>query len=209
MEDFADEIEYFGLAPVAFVAEIQESLNDTLNEIFREFPSLPSKIRTRVYDLFRRNLVIFSSFVLRNILKFPNGFHLERKITDRHIENSVPELIKAVTREQQRELALRLKKQELQEELNEAIHMKNGYERLLSEKDCFIAMIESARNLQRVFADIGEIYGNLKIGTSQKQTSFDRLMEYKLVKSEYYREERERANKIASIEILDKLADCI
>lgn len=203
MEKIEDETEYFGFVPVTFTADLQESLAATLAEVIQDSPSVPQKIRSIIYDSFRKNIFIFNNFVLRNILKFPSGFQLERKITDRHIDVDVSALVSSIVSQQARAKALLQQRHSLQVSLQEAQIRSEAYSSLLSNREEYKMMISGAEELKFVTKEISNIYCQFKLRCIQRSSSFDSLMQYKSVKKEYYKEERERAYGTASIDAID------
>lgn len=206
MENIEDEIEYFGFLPITFTTDIQESLEETLADIMQRNGPVPGRIQTQIQDALKKNIFIFNNFVLRNILKFPQGFKLERKATDKFICEDVALLATAVHAAQQRVLLLKEQRRELLGQIGLQSDRINGYQALLRTKDKYADMIAGAREIRKFTRETNEIYESFRISGTRKESEFENLLEYKNIKNVYYKEERDRLLKIAGFDTLDYLA---
>ncbi|KAI5181090.1 hypothetical protein PAEPH01_2787, partial [Pancytospora epiphaga] len=56
---------------------------------------------------------------------------------------------------------------------------------------------------RKYLKEVTAVYEQFKISACAKESNFDSLMEYKDIKSDYYREERDRHLEIADFEALE------
>jgi len=197
-----DEIEYFGFLPVSFTTELQSDLDAALNEILSN-NRLHGKVQSFIVESFRKNIFIFNNFVLRNILKFPPNFRLERKITDKSIAVDIKDMVDLVVAKQKQILELKQELSNLEKELANHTDRNNGYKQLLSNRDNFNDLCTGAKEIKSFLKDTSELYEKYKTNCMRKDAEFDKLMEYKNIKSEYYKTERDRLLEIADFEVLE------
>lgn len=199
-----DEIEFFGFIPVSFTNELQEDLQEALNDIVHNFP-LHHRIQAYILDAFRKNLFIFSNFVLRNILKFPPSFRLERKVTDKTIHTNVPALLGTLAVRQERISQLSTALNGLRTRLAYEQARADGYRKLLENKARFQDLCTGAREIKGFLRETGELFEKYQAIGRRRDGEFERLMEYKNIKSEYYKNERGKLLEIADFEALEHL----
>lgn len=197
-----DEIEYFGFLAVAFTTDLREELQECLNEIFNN-NHINQKIQSHINESFKKNFFIFNNFVLRNILKFPTNFKLERKVTDKTIETDVSAILSSLLEKQNK--ILELKAQVLQYRKNMAIQETrcSGYKKLLENQPKFRDLCTGAKEIKNFFKETNELYEKYKAGGRRKDSEFEKLMEYKNIKSEYYRTERDKLLAMCNFEVLE------
>ncbi|KAM0679821.1 hypothetical protein GINT2_001993 [Glugoides intestinalis] len=199
-----DEIEFFGLLPVSFTNELQEELQACLNDLTQNY-HLHHKIQSYISDVFRKNLFIFNNFVLRNILKFPTNFKLERKITDKTIRADVLAMAKDLSQKQNRIIALGTQIYELKKQINIQMDRSNGYKNLLKNKTKFYDCCTGVKEIKAFFKETNELLEKYIAGGKRTDCEFEKLMEYKNIKSEYYKNERNKLVEIADFELLENL----
>lgn len=197
-----DEIEYFGFLAVSFTTDLQEELQESLNDVFQS-NHLHQKIQTYIAESFKKNFFIFNNFVLRNILKFPSNFRLERKITDKTIEADVSSLAHLLTEKQSRILELKNRIYQLQEKIIIQEDRCNGYKNLLENKGRFSDLCTGAKEIKHFLRETNELFEKYKTGSRRKDCEFEKLMEYKNIKSEYYKIERNKLLEISDFETLE------
>lgn len=197
-----DEIEYFELLPVSFTTELQADLEIILTEILNN-NHIHHKLQSYVIEAFQKNIFIFNNFVHRNILKFPDNFKLERKVTDKYIQVDVNAMIKQLVERQR--LVIQLKKElvGIEQELRYQTNKNNGYKSLLANKQIFNDLCTEANDIKRFLKDTSELFERYKTSCNKKDTEFDKLMEYKNIKSEFYRNERDRLMRTADFDVLE------
>jgi hypothetical protein len=199
-----DEIEYFGFLSISFTTDLREELNDNLNDIFNNY-HLHNKIQTHISESFKKNYFIFNNFVLRNILKFPNNFKLERKITDKSIETDSNEMIIKIVEKQKKLLEIKNKIQRLEEKVEFEKNKANGYKNLLKNKSQFYDLVTGAKEIKIFLKETNVLYEKYKTGAKRKDSEFEKLMEYKNIKNEYFKAERSKLLEISDFETLEHL----
>lgn len=199
-----DEIEFFGFLPISFTNELQQELLDSLDDITNNF-HLHHKIQTYISDAFRKNLFIFSNFVLRNILKFPPGFRLERKVTDKSIQANVPALLEDLGTRQAKMTQLSSVLGQLRGKFASQQARAAAYRNLLRNKSRFQDLCTGAREIKGFLKETSELLDKYQAIGKRKDGEFEKLMEYKNIKSEYYKSEREKLLDLASFEALEHL----
>ncbi|KAI4292394.1 hypothetical protein PAPHI01_1668 [Pancytospora philotis] len=205
MEHIEDEIEFFGFLPVTFTTDLQEALEDTLEEILQRNSVVSTRVRSGLLSALRKNLFIFNNFVLRNILKFPPGFKMERKISDVEIRGDAGALIEAIRALQSQTLRLREERRALHGRLGALVSRNNGYRSLLANQQKHLETAEAVREVRKYLKEMTGIYEQFKISACTKENDFDSLMEYKDIKNDYYRDERDKQLGIADFEALEYL----
>ncbi|KAI5176546.1 hypothetical protein PAEPH01_2346, partial [Pancytospora epiphaga] len=188
MENIEDEIEFFGFLPVTFTTDLQESLEDTLREILQRNDIKSSKLRASFFDSLKKNIFIFNNFVLRNILKFPPGFKIERRITDLKIHGDASKLVRAIEDAHNNAMKLNEERACLREKMHELMCRNSAYKNLLRDHDKHMELSEAAREVRKYLKEVTAVYEQFKISACAKESNFDSLMEYKDIKSDYYRE---------------------
>lgn len=186
-----DEIEYFGFLAVAFTTDLREELQESLNEVFHN-THVHQKIQSHINESFKKNFFIFNNFVLRNILKFPANFKLERKVTDKTIDTDVASMITALVEKQNRILTLKTQMAQLKGKIAIQENRCNGYKKLLENQGKFKDLCTGAKEIKSFFKETSDLYEKYKAGGKRKDCEFEKLMEYKNIKSEYYRTERDK-----------------
>ena len=203
MENLEDEIEYFGFLPITFTTDLQEGLEDALRDVLHRNSPVPGNIRAQIADALRKNIFIFNNFVLRNILKFPQNFRLERKVTDKVIGEDVARLTDAVAAAQHRLADLRALHAALGGRLAAASNRNGGYKALLRNREGYAGMVAAAAEMRRFMAETAEIYDAFRINSSRREHDFENLMEFKNIKNIYYKEEKDRLYGIANSDVLE------
>lgn len=204
LHNIEDEIEYFELLPLSFTTELQKDLEEALTDVLQSHHA-HHKVQTHVLGSFKRNLFIFSNFVLRNILRFPANFKLERKITDKFIQADVGEMINKMIERQLQVQDLRRQIAAMEEKVRRETDRNNGYRSLLENKAYFNDMCTGAKEIKKFLKETGSLYERYKSSCPRRDNEFDRLMEYKNIKSEYYRNERDKLLEVADFDILEHI----
>lgn len=199
-----DEVEFFGFLPITFTNELQEELLECLNDIVHQF-HLHHKIQTYILDSFRKNMFIFSNFVLRNILKFPASFKLERKITDKTIQADASEFVSILQQKQEKLFQLRVQVQELKTKIAVQNMRSTGYQNLLQNKAKLYDLCTGAREIRTFLEETSDLYEKYRAIGKRRDCEFEKLMEYKHIKSEYYKNERNKLLEIADFEVLESI----
>lgn len=199
-----DEIEFFEFLPMSFTNELQEALQECLNDITQHY-HLHHKIQTYISDSFKKNLFIFSNFVLRNILKFPANFNLERKITDKTIQADISGMVAALRLKQEKILQLSAAIQELKRKTAIQKIRNDGYKNLLQNKVKFYDLCTGAREIKAFLKETSNLFEKCQNIGKRRDCEFEKLMEYKNIKSEYYKNERAKLLEIADFEALENL----
>lgn len=203
-----DEVEHFGFLGVAFTAELGEEMQECLNELFLNTHA-HQKIQAHITEAFKKNFFIFNNFVLRNILKFPGNFKLERKVTDKTIEVDLAGLVERLGEKQLRILELKRRMLEVEEKIAVEEDRKGGYDSLLRNKAGFMDMCTGAREIKQFLRETNDLFEKYKTGAKRKDNEFEKLMEYKNIKSEYYKNERDGLLRVADYETLEYLGRCM
>ncbi|KAF9763731.1 hypothetical protein NGRA_1087 [Nosema granulosis] len=81
------EIEFFEFMPTDFLNDLQTCIEETICKfVDSEFTFAKSAKRKKIKEMLmesnKKNLFLFRNFVLKNILRFPPKFKMERKKTD-------------------------------------------------------------------------------------------------------------------------------
>lgn len=200
----SDEIEYFEFLPISFTNELQEELQESLKDIVQNY-HLHHKIQSYIQDSFKKNFFIFSNFVLRNILKFPDNFKLERKVTDKTICVDINEMGRNLIEKQKKILELSKTISELKSKINVQMNRNNGYKNLLKNKDKFNDLCTGAKEMKAFMRETNDLFEKYQSIGKRKEGEFERLMEYKNIKNEYYKNERAKLLEIADFETLETL----
>lgn len=204
LHNIEDEIEYFELLPLTFTTELQKELEEALTDILQGY-HVHHKVQTHILGSFKKNLFIFSNFVLRNILKFPANFKLERKVTDKFIQTDVNGLVDKVAEKQSQISDLRRQVVAMEERIRLEVDKNNGYRSLLQNRTQFNDLCTGAREIKRFLKETSNLYEKYKSSHPRRDNEFDRLMEYKNIKSEYYRNERDRLLEVADFGTLEHI----
>lgn len=199
-----DEIEFFGFLPVSFTNELQEELQECLNDIAQHY-HIHHKIQSYISDAFKKNIFIFSNFVLRNILKFPANFKLERKVTDKTIQEDIPALLREIHEKQTRIITIKGQLAELKQKISIQNERCNGYKKLLENKARFYDMCTGAREINSFLKENNDLLEKYQSIGKKRECEFEKLMEYKNIKSEYYRSERDKLLDVADFDILENM----
>lgn len=204
LRNIEDEIEYFELLPLTFTTELQKELEEALTDILQGCHT-HHKVQSHILGSFKKNLFIFSNFVLRNILKFPTNFKLERKVTDKFIQADINGLVAKLGEKQSQVLDLRRQIVAVEKKIRQETDRNNGYRSLLQNRAHFNDMCTGAREIKRFLKETSSLYEKYKSSYPRKDNEFDRLMEYKNIKSEYYRNERDRLFEVADFDTLEHI----
>lgn len=199
-----DEIEYFGFLAVSFTTDLREELNECLNDIFQS-SHLHQKLQSHITESFKKNFFIFNNFVLRNILKFPANFKLERKVTDKTIEADASAMILTLIEKQNRIVELKNQLYQIKGKIAVQENRRNGYKNLLENKGRFLDMCTGAKEIKHFLKETNELFEKCRTGVKRKDSEFEKLMEYKNIKSEYYRTERQKLLEICDFDTLEYL----
>ncbi|ELA42614.1 uncharacterized protein VICG_00366 [Vittaforma corneae ATCC 50505] len=199
-----DEIEFFEFLPMSFTNELQEALQECLNDVTQHY-HLHHKIQTYISDSFKKNLFIFNSFVLRNILKFPANFKLERKVTDKTIQADISGMVEALRLKQEKVLQLSTAVQELRTKIAIQKTRNDGYRSLLQNKTKFGDLCTGAKEIKVFLRETNDLFEKYQNIGKRRDCEFEKLMEYKNIKSEYYKNERAKLLEIADFEALENL----
>lgn len=200
----ADAIEFFGFIPISFTNELQKELQTALEDITQNY-HLHHKIQTYIFDSFNKNIFIFNNFVLRNILKFPSNFKLERKITDKTIQANVSEMIQNLYQKQEKILQLKTTIFNIKKRLAIQKCRNDGYKSLLQNKNNFLDQCTGAKEIKRFLKETSELLEKYQNVGKRRDCEFEKLMEYKNIKSEYYKNERNKLLEIADFETLETI----
>ncbi|KAI5154184.1 hypothetical protein ENBRE01_3312 [Enteropsectra breve] len=203
MENLEDEIEYFGFLPITFTTELQEALEEALTEIINTAGNVPGKAQDAIQGSLKKNIFIFNNFVLRNILKFPPKFKLERKITDKCIDGDAMQMANGLFEKQQRVHELVEEEKTLLRKLSKEKNRNNAYKSLLANNEKYMELIGAAKDIKMFLKETSEGCDTLAMSSSKKENEFDSLMVFKNLKSEYYKDQRDKLLKIASFDTLD------
>lgn len=199
------EIEYFGFLPVTFTTDLQECLEETLADIMQHNGITSTRMRTRLLDAFRKNVFIFNNFVLRNILRFPPGFRLERRVTDCTIQEDPRKLACAVADTQKHLMRLREERVVLCDWLCALENRNSAYRSLLRDAARYREIATGAREVRQYIRETTEVYENFRISACRRESDFESLMEFKNIKNVYFKGERDRLLGVAGFETLEYL----
>lgn len=202
--DLEDEIEYFRCLPFSFTTELLKELESSLLEIF-DSNHLHQKVASFVLDSFKRNMFIFNNFVLRNILKFPAHFRLERKVVDKVIHTDPASLISKMSESQLRLFEMRQKLENRKGRLKEVTNRNLGYLELLKNKDSLMELCCGSREIKKFLKETNSLLEKYKCTVPKKEGEFNKLMDYKNIKSEFYKNERNGILEISNFESMEDL----
>ncbi|KAL6120504.1 hypothetical protein NUSPORA_02760 [Nucleospora cyclopteri] len=197
-----EEIEYFGFIPASFTMELQNSLE---NALFDSFNDTNKYLKGPLEESFRKNIFLFNNFVLRNILKFPPDFKLERKVTDKVIKDDVNKKIAELRR-------IEGQLQKRKEQLHEAklqfirnVNVNEGFRCLLKNYNDIITVNDTFKEVEELLYLCKNKYEEHSLKGSGLKEEFKKLMEHKYMKNEYYQNERKRLNEIAGTEEIENI----
>jgi hypothetical protein len=204
--EYESEIEFFGFVPVTFVAELQEEAEKILEETVKQIAKLNrhkgQKISQILHQAFKKNFFIFSNFVLRNILKFPQTFRPDRKASDivlsSDLQKLTDELAGGYDEEEQykdeickRRVAIGLEK-----------YRRERYLELLGARERIQGLIDDLASLNSSFKDVSELCSRLAVISDPGDEDLNALLEYRVLKGELAKKERNDLLLIGSDETL-------
>ncbi|ORD94022.1 hypothetical protein ECANGB1_1256 [Enterospora canceri] len=201
-----DEVEYFGFLPVSFTIELQDELEKILIE---SLDGQYAHLKPKMHEMFRRNLFLFSNFVLRNVLVFPAGFRWERRRSDKVVDVDLEEkMVELVILKENLEKRRRI----YHEGRVELIKLENR-------RGSQLCLLESSRRLQDGMDLYGEFerdyesllgqFGRFNPSSGSSVRKLKKFMEHKYMKQEYYQAERRRLTAIGERDVLESLAKSI
>ncbi len=200
IKENAEELEYFGVSPSVIAYDLQQRLENTLNE---SISIMEIKNTGNLKSHFKKYLVVTVSFLLRNVLKFPNKFVFERRITDKvvHLDSKLKLGNVYGYQEECGELMdeLNLLKAQYAEELGK----NRGYKALLKGCDKYRDLFEGISEVNGLIKENNELYSGFVEGDGEEEDEFSKFMEHKYMENEYYGSEKKRLNDICRIETLD------
>lgn len=208
-----DEIEFFGFIPATFISELQQEMEEvilnTIKELSRKDSSKQTKISKILNQSFKKNYFIFSNFVLRNILSFPSTFRWERKLSDvlvlGNVKAIVEDLIQSHKKEEEIKKVILKKIKDLEIEK----YKKKSYLSLLQSSNKVIDTISDIKKLKENLEDTKNIYNRLSLINSQSNDNYNTLLEYKEIKHEMSRKERDYLLEIADEEKINNIKNII
>ncbi|AFN83308.1 hypothetical protein EROM_070570 [Encephalitozoon romaleae SJ-2008] len=207
-----EEIEFFGFVPVTLVAELQSEIEGILRDGVEQLSFLDKRKAHRisgiVFESFRRNYFIFSNFVLRNILRFPPSFRLERKANDAvvtiDLQSITDELVNVLGEEDYYEAeVLRLK-----ESIDIERYRLESYRSLLECSKPVNSLIESIMEAYSELENVTKLYDKMSMISGMDDEDHNALLEYREIRSSLAKKERDDLLRIASEEVLMMMNKC-
>lgn len=205
-----DEIEYFEFVPVSLIRELQEEIQRRTEKSIEaaSFRGVSGMSRNKKHALaalsqsLSRNLFLFQNFVLQTIFAFPRNFSIERKATDLRCEVNVQKLADEFLQIVEEEKYLRGERMRLEGEIEAERFALAQYERLLQHEGSVAAVAESADKLQRLSAEAERMCQGFVERRLQRDGGDSEAVEFRGVKCEMYRKERDELYQRAPADML-------
>eukprot|EP00866_Antonospora_locustae_P002283 jgi/Antlo1/2283/393 len=205
-----DEIEYFEFVPVSLIRELQEEIQRRTQKSIEavSFRGVSGISRNKKHALdvilqsLSRNLFLFQNFVLQTIFSFPRHFNIERKATDLRCEVNVQKLADEFLQIVEEEKYLRGERMRLEGEIEAEMFALAQYERLLQHEGNVAAVAESTDMLQRLSAEAERMCQDFVERRLQRDNGDSEAVEFKGIKCEMYKKERDELYQRASADML-------
>ncbi|KAM0675307.1 hypothetical protein GVAV_001132 [Gurleya vavrai] len=192
-----DEIEFFNFVPSFFLNDLHEKLSEFIN-------SLNNK---KLSSAFEKNFYIFEIYALKNIFSFPEGFAIERKLTDKRLDVDLQKKVDSFIKTVEENHFLSSEKARLLDELevgkfktetlDDFLNSFSGIEEIVLEKN---KLIDEKNKLEIKYK---ELTNN---ECRQNDSGIDLLLQNDCIKEEIYRKENEEfCKKIKFNELEDNL----
>lgn len=207
--EIVDEIEFFGLVPVAFIAELQEEAEKILRESIERLSQLGrsrvQRMSSVLLESFKKNYFIFSNFVLRNIFRFPSTFRLERRASDLVVTADLQAITNDLVGSFEEEDYYKAEIQRLREELEVEMYRRDSYGSLLSCSDAVNSLVLGIRQVHEDFEAVRELYSKLTMINNADDDDLNALLEYREIKNNLAKKERDDLLAIGSDEAFSTL----
>jgi hypothetical protein len=204
--EYENEIEFFGFVPVVFVSELQEEAERIMGEAVEQIGLLNrhrvQKAAGVLGQSFKKNFFIFSNFVLRNILKFPQTFRLERKASDLVLATDLQELTDRVTGRYSEEEYYKNEIHRQRMAIGLEKYRRERYSELLRPREDIQRLVDSLRLLNSNFKAVSELCNKLAVVSHPDDEDLNALLEHRTLKSELAKRERDSLLLIGSEETL-------
>ncbi|CAD25594.1 hypothetical protein [Encephalitozoon cuniculi GB-M1] len=208
-----EEIEFFGFVPVTLVAELQGEVEAILKNGVEQLSALDRRKVHRVsgtlLESFRRNYFIFSNFVLRNILRFPASFRLERKASDVvvtvDLQSITNDLVSVLEEEDYYEAEVQRQREIIEIER----YRLESYRSLLEYSKPVVGLVGSIGKACKELEDVVRLYNKMCMSSSAEDEDYNALLEYREVRSSLAKKERDDLLAIASEEVLAMMSECV
>lgn len=207
--DLEDETEFFGFVPARFMTELQEEIEEILVGEIGRLSGIDGRkaagIGQQVVETFRKNYFMFSNFVLRNILKFPVSFQLERRARDVEpgvdVQGATDSLAECLSQERRYRSEVRVCRMELEVER----YRRESYLSLLGCSDEVYELISRMKEVGREYAEVYEGYRKLALVSGGGDTELNGLLEHREIKSRMGSKEREELWRIGDVCVFSML----
>lgn len=205
----ADEIEYFEFVPVSFVKEVHTEILKKIEQRIGDVvlhgacSSVNKKHASEaVASSLSRNFFFFQNFVVKTVFAFPKDFNFERKVTDMRCEANLQKLVDELLQITEEEKYLRSETLRLEGEIEAEFFRTAQYERLLGGEKEITDAIKSARTLQETCEETLRMYQNFVEAQTGREDEEKDMIEFKGLRNEMYRKERDDLYHKASLDVL-------
>ncbi|EEQ81661.1 hypothetical protein NCER_101818 [Vairimorpha ceranae BRL01] len=176
--DDKGEIEFFNFVPIHFVNELESDITNLISSLLNN-----NKI---LLDSCKKNMFIFKSFVLRNIIKFPSTFKYERKKTDLVIDTPL-DINKYYNNVNKKDLLL-CKINNLNKKICALKNKCNNLDKILEYENDMIQASKNIRDIKYKYNNIMEYVSTLPFLEIDEE-NFNYLLEYREIRSEILKRE--------------------
>ncbi|KAG5859145.1 hypothetical protein KMI_08g12810 [Encephalitozoon hellem] len=212
MMENEEEVEFFGFVPVTLVAELQGEIEGILRDGVEQLSSLDRRNAHRisgiVFESFRRNYFIFSNFVLRNILRFPPSFRLERRVNDTVVTMDLQSITDDLVNILGEEDYYRAEVLRLKESIRVERYRLECYRSLLECSGPINGLIGSIVEAYSELENVKKLYNRMSMSGGVDDEDHNALLEYREIRSSLVKKERDDLLRIASEEVLTMMNKC-
>ncbi|KAM0672147.1 hypothetical protein CWI42_080570 [Ordospora colligata] len=208
-----EETEFFGFVPASFISELQMEIENALNDGIAKLCEIRRGKMQRVSEVllesFRKNYFIFSNFVLRNIVCFPDGFEMERKASEDVVVADMQQITDELMQSFLEEEMLRDEMNCLREDLEIEEYRKEMFEKILKCSEPVNDLVDNARATRDELEGIKQLQSRLRVFGAGEDDGFSRLLEYREIKSSFAKKERDDLLKIGNIDVFAMINESI
>ncbi|KAH9411157.1 hypothetical protein HK407_08g13020 [Ordospora pajunii] len=207
-----EEAEFFGFAPASFISELQMEIENVLADGISRLCELKRGKMQRMSDVllesFRRNYFIFSNFVLRNIVCFPDGFEMERRASEEVVvadmQQITDELMASFLEEERQQEEF----DGLREDLEVEEYRKEMFCKMMRCSEPVKELVQSIRATKDELEAIKQLQSRLGV-FGAGDDGFSRLLEYREIRSNFARKERDDLLMIGNAEVFAMMNESI
>lgn len=206
----AEEIEYLGFVPISFIKEIQDEIHKKAKAELQEcsFKGIPNLKQNKKHAMdiislsLSKNFFFFQNFAVKAIFSFPKSFSFERKITDLRCEAKIQKLVDEFLQIVEEEKYLRSETLRLEGEIETERFKCAQYRSLLKHEEDMSNAIQSIEELQMLSNEAEKLCQVLMEKQLLQNDDEREIIEFKSLRNEMYKKERDSLYSKASVESL-------